>query len=355
MRLFKSFSIYTISAFLTQAVNLLLIPVFTNYLTTEDYGILSLITTIMSFMAPFIVLGTDGAISIEYYKNTFKDLSTYITSSLTLSLLSCLIIFFLCFIFNDVMAKQFAIPGIYIICVPVLCFMDTVKNINLLFYQIKRESFSYAMYSLSNTFLNILMALVFIIVLHYNYEGRLYGQYVVGIAYFIAGLYILSKHKLIGIRVSKKMMTDAFHYGLPLVPHAIGFIVINLVDRLFISRYVGNDSLGIYSLAYTIGSVIILVAQAFNNAWVPSFLEILSQNTAEGRIKIVLITYMYTIALLVLTIGLIIIAPFLYQFFINKKFHDGLPLARFFTAVICHLLTTYFFSKKTKYLHTFLL
>jgi O-antigen/teichoic acid export membrane protein len=354
MQLIKSFSVYTLSFFLTQAVNFLLIPVFTYYFTTQDYGILSLIATIVSLITPLILFNIDGAINIEYIKNSFNDFSGYVTSSLLISFVAFTVVFLIIFIIGDKLAVLLSVPKQWLVLIPVVCIMDSIRTVNLSIFRIQKKAFIYAFYSFSNTFFNILFALFFVIVLKYNYVGRLYGQYITSAIYFLLGIYILKKQKLINLDVKKIFIKDSFHYGLPLVPHAVGFVVINLSDRIFVSKLVGNAGLGIYSLSYNIGSIILMIALAFNNAWTPNLLELLKVGDGPSKDKAVKITYLYILCLLFLTISLTAISPLLFKYFINERFHDGLKLipwiafSSFFFGCYLAFTNFIFYVKKNK-------
>ncbi|MDZ7778280.1 MAG: oligosaccharide flippase family protein [Bacteroidales bacterium] len=50
-------SIYAVSNILTKAIGVLLIPIYTRFLTTEDYGIISIITPLINAVAIFYSFG----------------------------------------------------------------------------------------------------------------------------------------------------------------------------------------------------------------------------------------------------------------------------------------------------------
>lgn len=354
LNLLKSFSIYTAGNLLTQSINFFLLPVFTHYLTPSDYGILTLISTITSFITPLILISIDGSISIEFYKKKFGQPATYITSALVLSFISTLFVSLIMLLISNKIQQQLFIPVFWLDIIPVMCFFEVVRTLNLMVFQINEKPMLYAGYSLSNTLGNLLLALFFIILLKYNYEGRLYGQYCIAIIYFFLGLYILYKRDLLCKNISKLMMKDIIEFGLPLIPHAIGFSIINLADRFFISYYAGNYQLGIYSLSYTLGSIIVIIAVAFNNAWTPHFYKLLQEDTIQSKLKIVKITYWYVLILFLLTIGLVIISSFIFNKIIDSKFQLGLKFvpwiafSSFFFGCYLAFTNYIFYLKRTK-------
>lgn len=57
--------------------------------------------------------------------------------------------------------------------------------------------------------------------------------------------------------------------GLPLVPHVIAMQVMNLGDRVIVTRILGDVEAGRYHAAYLTGGAMMSALAAFNNAWAP--------------------------------------------------------------------------------------
>lgn len=354
MNLLRSFSVYTIAAFLTQAINFLLLPLFTNYLSPGDFGILSLITTFATFLSPLILLSIDGAISIEFYKNEFSDLRTYISSAIAISVIAASVILLIVLVLSSWLSVIFGIPRIWLIVTPIFGLLETFKIINLLLFQVQKKATQYALYSISSTLLNISLALFFVIVLKYNYAGRMYSQYIASILFFMLACYYLTRNKYLTIKINRKMMHDALAYGTPLVLHSLGFIIINLADRLFVSHYHGNTALGIYSLAYTIGSLISIVALAFTNAWTPHLFELLKENTSASKQRIVKVIYLFIGGLFLSTLVLIVMTRPVFRLFIGPKFYAGadivpwIAFSSFFFGCYLAFTNLIFYLKKNR-------
>src|SRR5437763_7858501 len=101
MKLFRTFSIYTIVGFLNAGVGFLLLPVLTRYLTPADYGIISLVNTYVLILMPIVGLCTSSFISVEYYNNKitpdeFKRLFSSVRLIPTLLIFPLALLFLLC-------------------------------------------------------------------------------------------------------------------------------------------------------------------------------------------------------------------------------------------------------------------
>ena len=70
---------------------------------------------------------------------------------------------------------------------------------------------------------------------------------------------------------SKKYWKYAILFNLPLIPHYLSQIVLNSADRIMISSMVGESEAGIYSLAYSLSSIMTLFNTALMqtlNPWI---------------------------------------------------------------------------------------
>ena len=67
--LIKSTGVLTISSFSTKLISFFLVPLYTAILTTEDYGIISLISTTISLLIPFLTLNILDAVVVFSIRN----------------------------------------------------------------------------------------------------------------------------------------------------------------------------------------------------------------------------------------------------------------------------------------------
>ena len=60
-RILRNSGLYSFVSFLQKGAAFFLLPVYTAYLTPEDYGTLSVIQALVSFFSIFLLLSLDGA------------------------------------------------------------------------------------------------------------------------------------------------------------------------------------------------------------------------------------------------------------------------------------------------------
>lgn len=66
-------------------------------------------------------------------------------------------------------------------------------------------------------------------------------------------------------------------YSLPLIPYMLSLTLLSQFDRVLIDRFFGKEETGLYSLAYNIGILLLLVVTAVLNTFTPAFFEALNK------------------------------------------------------------------------------
>jgi O-antigen/teichoic acid export membrane protein len=121
-----------------------------------------------------------------------------------------------------------------------------------------------------------------------------------GLVMSILGMYYLINNNLLRIKPIRIIQQKILHISLPLIPHAVGGIIISLSDRIFIERMIGVEEVGIYSIGYSFGALLSLFTDAFVKAWNPWFFKVLSDPDAITKSRVVKYTYQYIMCVFVL-------------------------------------------------------
>jgi O-antigen/teichoic acid export membrane protein len=357
MKILKSFSLYTAASFIEKGLAFFLLPIFTFYLTKGDFGNLALLTSISSFILPLVALGIQGAISVAYFKGEQKNYSSYLTSALIPPFGIAVVLTLVTIIFGSYVEFFFRVPLFWIISIPFYCFLSFFNSLLLIDYQIKNEAGKYVAYSLFGTLVNFLISLLLVIVFHYGYQGRLIGQYLSAFIVSIIAFYTMwRKRKLLVNNVKWDNVKDSLWFGLPLVSHVFGTMVINMSDRMFIDHFYGKDVLGVYNVGYVVGSTISIFTGAFASAIIPFSYELFSMNTHKALVKVVKVYWVF-IALMVFTaLGVLLFTPFVFKHFLDAKFSEGaeyvtwIVFGFFFQGMYLLFANIIFYLKKTKVL-----
>jgi O-antigen/teichoic acid export membrane protein len=276
--LIKEGGIYTIANLLTKGVSLLLIPFYSDYFTTSEYGILS-------------VLGIAGALtaaifSFQIYQGvgrfisekgiTLKEQQRIGSSGLFFTLISYAVFTVIALFFKDqvieyISEEERIQDSTYYWCLATL-------GLNGIFYtlgvQLKflRKTHVFSLTSFAHALLNILLILIFVLGFDYRIDSIFMASFIVSPLMILVQVFYLKKYLV--FYLGKAELKKLFQYSIPLVPAAIAYLVLNFTDRLFIKDL--NNSLGdvgIYDMGFKFSAIVSIIIFAFQSALAPIIFE----------------------------------------------------------------------------------
>ena len=342
---------------LNASVPFLLLPILTKYLSPSDYGLLSLIQLLMLASLPIILMNTHALLTIEYSKVSTERFQALLSTIIWIPIVSFIFLELIFFIFNSSIIKYFHIPMEYLYLIPLFVLFQAIPTIVPIVFQAKRDPLNFGKYKITMTLMNITLSLLFILYFAYGWEGRLYGIILSLILFTFIGLIVLYRINLLVFKVELTLLKSALQFGVPLIPHSIAGILLSMSDRVFLVNMLGEDAVGVYSVAFQIASAITIIMTSINQAWAPNLYEKLNRNpTHKEKIKIIKTTYKIMTLMILITLIFLAIIPFLYNIFINNTYYEGKTLSRFIVVAFLFqgfyfMVTNYiFYSKKTKIL-----
>ncbi len=353
MTLKKSLSVYFLSTLIEKGIAFLIIPLLTAKIAPAGIGKLSLITSIYAFLTPLILLNTGGAIYVEHFRNDNKaHYKRYFSTALFINFLAFIFFSLIALLGMNYFAGIINCPPYWIMALPLFCFFDALKMSVLNVLQIQKKPLYFSLVSLSASILNFSLSLLFVYRFGLDYMGRLSGIFISSLVIAAIAFFLFFKFDLITKKISKVFAKDILNYGLPLLPHAFGYLVLDVSDRFFIRHFSGDAALGIYSISYLVSSVVFILASVFNTSWTPFLYDELKNNNRGGDLKIVKITWKFIFAMLLFCLVYLLFIPVLYRLFINEQYYPGiqycLPIVTgyFFMTVYLAFANVIFYYKK---------
>ena len=343
---------YVIGSILLKGIAFFSTPLFSNLMTTSEYGAYGTYLSYESIINIVIALGVPNSIrnaAIDYR----EDINSYITSMLLLITIPFVL---LLLIFNVIYCLGFTISGFSTWVINILVchsFASAVIEIISISFSIKFKSNQYLAISFSCSVLNILLSVVLMLTILKNdrFFARVIG---LGCTYFlIAAILYLKKIFITNNRLKKEYCRYALKIGMPMITFYMGYSLLNTFDRVMISNMCGNSKAGIYSFAYNIANILNIIVTAIFTAWVPWFYEKMENKAFETihknqRIIIDLV--------LVGSIVFILASPEFIRFMAPASYSDGsyiVPIligGMYMIFVYNFLGYTELFYKKTLYL-----
>lgn len=311
----------------------LILPVLTNYLSPEDYGVLSVFNAMISFFSVFITLGMGQMLLVEIVKKRHRFPSTY-RSFFVISAAATLVSVLVVVISSFFSGNLFGVPFSYFLFLPVIAFMVASVDIFLGILIYLEKMMVNVVYTLSKYIIEISATLFLVIVAGLNWRGRILGLVISLVIINICIAFFLQKHKLVSLKkTTKAAQKNLLFKSIPLIFMNLGIMIIDLSNRFFISHYSGMKETGLYSIAITICSVMMLVLNVFLNVFRPQMFKSIKEENKSYLKKVILLFH-----LLLFAVALVIymLQPLFFHYLINEKFIEA-------ERYILPVLTGYFF------------
>jgi len=280
-KLIENSLIYSGLQVLQGGVGFLLLPIYVRFLTPEDYGIVSVISSVVAFLGVFYLLGLNGAVYRYYFD--FKDdpeqmkrfWGTVITFLLTLSFIFTLILlFFGKFIFHLFLGNIEYYPYMFFGIIGA-AFMPLFTIYQYLL-QAQHEGRKYGIFRFSNFLVLSTLTIAFIVIFKLKAMGPILAVTLTSGLFFIITLWNMRGKIIFGI--DAKCLKKSLSYSLPIVPHTLTGWAAGLLDRLLINRFVSTAAAGIYNVGYLFGGIQGFINSAVNQAYTPWFFEEMKRN-----------------------------------------------------------------------------
>lgn len=235
---------------------LILLPVFTKILGSTDYGVWSLILTTIAVLQPFILLGLPDAV-LRFLSPLTKDkIVQGVITIILVVLLTSSILAFLFFLSSDILSqtvfKEPSAVNVIRLAVPYMI-LDSVNMIILGSFRVFGMIKKYAVVLIMKTSLEITF-IVFFIVSGYGLNGVLYSVIINESITLLVMLYFIFSYAGV-TKPNFSILKPYLVFGLPLIPITLARFVFDSSDRYVIGFFLGPEKVGIYSAAYGIGVI----------------------------------------------------------------------------------------------------
>jgi O-antigen/teichoic acid export membrane protein len=354
-RLIKGSAIYGTGRFLQNIIGFLLIPVYTRYLTTTDYGIVAVAGSIGSIIEILLGMGLTVAVVRQYYDyvDSQEGVSEYIGTVFLFSLLVsfltiCALTIFGGSLFDALRSKVLFRP--YILLTLWTALFGTTGNIILSLYRAREQAGCYIILKTGQFIVSLGMIIYLVVILRQGALGQIRGSFLAGLLFFFVCLLLTLREG--GLRFSMPKLKNALKLGLPILPHLLSGWVLAVLDRLLLERMTSLSEVGLYNLGYRIGMVMSLIVSAINYAWTPIFYDI-AKNARDARSILSRMFTVYMVVISTLVVGIILFSREVILIMAAEPFHRAyivapvVALGYFFQGLYFMSVTPIFYEKKT--------
>ena len=291
----KNIALFSISNFVSKILVFLLVPFYTNVLTTYEYGIADVIQVTLLLLVPMVTLNI-GEAALRFGVEEVNNRKSIYLVGIKYVLRASIIVAFICFAIRGVLSvKEIArfsassILGIrineikwYLTLFAVLFAANALYEFLILYFQGAELVETIVIGSVSCTLITICSNLFFLLALKTGLNGYIYSQI---IAFSLASLIMISVgKKRVNVTLNSGENLDntlnilpadninelekrMLEYSRPMIAYSTASWVNNAIDRYFVLYLCGATINGIYGVAYKIPAILMVFQRIFAQAW----------------------------------------------------------------------------------------
>ena len=346
-----------IASLLPITVSFIMLPIYSRYLTPEDYGVIALVLSLQAFLPLIMTFQIHSSISRFYfdYKDNLNNLNVFITTILVSALILASIVLFIIITYLEnilylILPKTIGYNDIFLLgIISTYFYIFTTAFITILRVQQKAKLFMKT--SLYLFIISLSVNVFEVIILERGSYGILEASLIMSIISCIVYFWLIKEFTVMKFKFS--IIIDPIKYSLPLIPHSMSGLIFMYSDRIILEKYVTLSAIGLYMFSDKIATVFKMIVNEFNNAFIPYFNEksLVSKEEAIKDVQNISLYFIYFISMLIIFVALFSVEMVYWLFderyFSTWKMIPLLSSAYVFRSLYCFSSSGIFYEKKT--------
>lgn len=275
----KNIFLFSISGFVPKILTIILIPLYTSYLTTAEYGVSDLITTTVSLLIPIFTLDIQDAV-MRFALDKNHDPKNVFSVAAHIILLGTILV-----CGGATVVSLLDISGLensYLVFFAIMYFTTAAYNTVSLFCRgIDKVSVMVGA-SIINSVVSLFANFLFLAVFHWGLNGYLLANSLGSILALVWCFIGAKLYRYWKIRVPRNLCKDMIAFSFPLVFSAIAWWINNASDRYILTWMSGVAVSGLYAVSYKIPNILSMFQNIFAQAWSISAIKEFDKDDADG-------------------------------------------------------------------------
>ena len=322
-RLGKHSVVYGLGGLVSRILAILLLPLYTRYLTTSDYGAIETLVAASAVLVTLLRAGISSAFFRFYFDaDTAAEKTRVVRTAFwfTMSMSTAALVAGVAVAgpISQLLFSSGDRAGLVRAALIGLWAQMNYEQMTSLF-RVEERSTQFATASIANVLITIVATIVLVVGFHQHALGVVVGNFIGTLAVYLV-LLGYRRYQL-GLEFDRQLLREMNRFGLPLVPSALFLWGINFSDRLFLVKYIGQGEVGLYSIGVRLASAIVFLQFAFRTAW-PAFAYSIKSDDEAKRTYAWVLTYMVLITCWI-SLALGVLSPWLARLLTKPEFYGG--------------------------------
>jgi len=265
-RLLRNVFIISVGSIGSRFLVFLLVPLFSFYLSPLEMGFLDVMMVTVELAVPIVTLELKSGV---HRWLVVADGETERKAILSTSLISfsCILAVAICLYAIGTSFFFMEYPILVCLYFVTACF----NSFGSAFARGMRENKLYALSDLFRSIVSVVVSWILLAVFDFGVKGILIAYVLAGIASIGLVAYGLRSWRYVSVSgFSKTLLFEFLSYGLPIIPYAVSWWLMNSANRYVILYFLGQESNGIYALSSRFAMILFVVYGIFHTAWMES-------------------------------------------------------------------------------------
>ncbi|MBI4644092.1 MAG: oligosaccharide flippase family protein, partial [Deltaproteobacteria bacterium] len=328
--LFQSSLLYLSGDLGLKLIGLFLVPLYTRVLTPDDYGIIGFAGSLINVLSPVAGLGLIGCLPVLYYSYHGEERTRLISSVVNFTFLYSLAITILILIFGQPVFARFAGAisfNPYIVLPLITLFLTTFYYLPTGIFNMQERALAYSAYSLGLSLVGVGANVLLVLVLRWGALGVLWANLLTGAAGMLVTLVVVRSFYI--PTLDRKKLGEILSLSLPALPHLLCSTLSRSADRFFLTGLATLAATGIYSLAMTVSSLVLMVLNGALTALSPHFYRRANAGDPTLAADWARLCTLFIFGGVWVSLGLAMMSAELIQILAPPKYYDTIPLLPF--------------------------
>jgi O-antigen/teichoic acid export membrane protein len=270
--------IYGVGMMLSRAVSFFMLPVYTRYLTTSDYGIVNLLDMTIDISYILFTAGMSAGMSLFYFQaKSDQERDDVVITSYALEM-GLTVLGTLALLLASPWVWRYGLKGagtvLFVRITAVNFALQMLTAVPLVLLQTRQRPHAVITINLVRLVIQLSLNILFVVVLRKGVLGILVTGLIVNALQGFAMMVWLLRE--VPGRVRLDIIRQLRKFGLPFQISRAGSFVLAFGDRFFLQASRGASAVGIYGLAYQFGFLLNqLSTEQILKAWNPQRLQML--------------------------------------------------------------------------------
>lgn len=277
--------VYWLGRMAARSLQILLLPVYTAYLSPGDYGVLSILGISMDVIALVLSFQLPLAIYKFWYREeTEHGRHRVLGSAMLVTMVAPTLLLLPVYVWADYCSLLLGIErhANLLRLALVEGQLGMIITVVMTEMRVRDESRRFSLWELFKLVGIGLLSILLVV----GFGLGIWGMFIAHVIVFgCITLWLLPSFlSRIGLCFESELMKKMFLYALPLVPSAVAMAAIHSADRFFLQKMVGLEATGLYAIGYKFGMLVnILVTGPFSLLWATKRFSIANEENAHKK------------------------------------------------------------------------